>query len=87
VKKLSSHAAIFPSPGPCQLAWQVKKLGPRPAESMGLTAAGAKRRQAKPTLDDGVSCDGVHEADDDGGRQLKTRLSFYIENFAVTPID
>jgi hypothetical protein len=32
---------------------------------MGLTAK----------LDDGVSCDGVHEADDDAGRQLKTRRS------------
>ncbi len=38
-------------------------------------------------LDDGVSYDGVHEADDDGGRQLKSRRSLYIENFAVNPID
>ena len=47
----------------------------KPSESMGLTAK----------LDDGVSCDGVHEADDDGGRQLKTKRSLYLENFAVNP--
>ena len=36
-------------------------------------------------LADGVSCDGVHEADDDAGRQLKTRRSLDLENVAVNP--
>jgi hypothetical protein len=62
--------------GACATAMAAQRACSRkPSESMGLTA----------TLDDGVSCDGVHEADDDAGRQKAGGGSILMHDVAHAP--